>query len=310
MGLSAGLDRELVARLGDFAVRIANYTPDAFRSAGPRSCRTHRCAARRHTRGRGAGGAEADADRRQRGRATAGALRQRHGPRPEVAKTIKRTTTLRVAKAGTYTFTVRQVKIRTGRKRVKSGSLILPTQAKVRVKVKAGKTTKVKLRYGTIINANVKGLSFAGVKFTGDPLSPTTLTLPAKSGRQGGRDPDRAPDGEAARRHLPPRDEGAPLGQAARRHAQGSPPPGGLPAAGHLVQAQVHAGQGRDRHGGDFGLRSAHREPRDLELPLHGLARRLLRQDQPEPQSRRGRRDPLPDDVGHPDPGFPTGRCR
>ena len=101
---------------------------------------------------------------------------------PKVSRTIKRTTTLRVARAGTYTFTVRQIKIRSGRKRVKSGSLIVPTQAKVRIKVKAGKTTKVKLRYGTIINANVKGLSFAGVKFSGDPLSPTTLTLPAKSG--------------------------------------------------------------------------------------------------------------------------------
>src|SRR5690242_18979237 len=45
---------------------------------------------------------------------------------PKYAKTLSGSTTLRVPRAGTYTFTVRQVKIRSGRKKVKDGSVALP----------------------------------------------------------------------------------------------------------------------------------------------------------------------------------------
>ncbi len=101
---------------------------------------------------------------------------------PGFKKAIKRKTTLRNLKAGTYTFTVRKAPIRSGRKGVKSGSVIYPAQAKTKVKVKAGRLTKVKLRYGTIINANVKETNLAKAKFTGDAIDPKTLTLPASSG--------------------------------------------------------------------------------------------------------------------------------
>jgi uncharacterized repeat protein (TIGR01451 family) len=100
---------------------------------------------------------------------------------PKYAKTLTRSRTLRVPRAGTYTFTVRQVKIRSGRKKVKDGSVALPAVKTTKVKVKTGRTAKAALRYGTIINANVKGLSFAMAAFTGDPTDPRTLTLPAST---------------------------------------------------------------------------------------------------------------------------------
>src|SRR4051794_3105388 len=98
---------------------------------------------------------------------------------PHLRRTLRRSATLRHLRAGRYAFTVRQVRLAHGRRKVRSGSLALPAVRSVRVRVRTGHVTTVRLRYGTIVNANVKRPSLRGLTLTGDPVSPRTITLPA-----------------------------------------------------------------------------------------------------------------------------------
>lgn len=98
---------------------------------------------------------------------------------PRLSKALKRSQTLSRLRPGRYTFTIQQVKIAGRRSGVQAGSLALPSKPRVRVRVKAGQTGSVTLKYGTIVNANVLRLDLRPLSVQGDPNNPSAVVLPA-----------------------------------------------------------------------------------------------------------------------------------
>lgn len=96
---------------------------------------------------------------------------------PGFSTVLKGSRTIRHARAGSYTFTVRPVTIGRGH-HVRAGSLALPARRQERVRVKAGRTAGIRLEYGTIINANVRRLNLSPVSVRGDPRNPSGIVLP------------------------------------------------------------------------------------------------------------------------------------
>jgi uncharacterized repeat protein (TIGR01451 family) len=81
-------------------------------------------------------------------------------------------------RAGRYSFVVREVKIGRGH-HVRAGSLDIPSAPRVQVRVRAGKTAIVAIRYGTIVSANVRRLSRGPISVSGEPTDPSSIVLPA-----------------------------------------------------------------------------------------------------------------------------------
>ena len=122
--------------------------------------------------------AQADAGRGQRDRAPAGGEGQRQGPRPglrEDADALDHADLPKAASSPSPSVSHPQ-----GERR--SSPAASPARGRDRQgHAQEGATGRAKLAYGTIIHVNVKGLSFAKTAFTGDPLDPKTLTLPAST---------------------------------------------------------------------------------------------------------------------------------
>jgi uncharacterized repeat protein (TIGR01451 family) len=100
---------------------------------------------------------------------------------PRFSKSLRGSETLRRVRPGLYTFVVGKVKIARAQKGVRAGSEAVPVKSRVRVRVKSGRTARVRLSYGTIINANVRRLKLSPLSVEGDPTNPSRLTLPAAS---------------------------------------------------------------------------------------------------------------------------------
>lgn len=88
-------------------------------------------------------------------------------------------TGLRV-RAGLYRLTVDRVKLRRSHKGIKRGATALPVRKKLRVKVRSHRKATLSIRYGTIINPGVRGVTGQVAKVIGDARSPSGVVL--KSG--------------------------------------------------------------------------------------------------------------------------------
>jgi hypothetical protein len=111
-----------------------------------------------------------------------GALTVLGPPQSPGAKRFKRvvavakTRTLKVA-PGTYRVKVARVEVRRRHKQVRPGASVLPLRRTLQVKVRSGKRARLSVRYGTIINPGVQGVSGRVVKVLGDPRSPSGVVL-------------------------------------------------------------------------------------------------------------------------------------
>ncbi|HEV7482340.1 MAG TPA: hypothetical protein VGO13_04505 [Solirubrobacterales bacterium] len=89
---------------------------------------------------------------------------------------VARTASLRLA-PGSYRVKVAQVEVRRRHKQVRPGASALPLRRTLHVKVRPGKRARLSVRYGTIINPGVVGVSGRVAKVLGDPSSPDGVIL-------------------------------------------------------------------------------------------------------------------------------------
>lgn len=98
---------------------------------------------------------------------------------PHFSRVLHGSRTLRRLRPGRYVLTVRKVKIARRVKGVRAGSVALPSEGRLFIRLKAGQTLTVHVAYGTIVNANVRRLETDPVSVRGDPADPSELVLPA-----------------------------------------------------------------------------------------------------------------------------------
>ena len=96
---------------------------------------------------------------------------------PGLTRRLRGSHTFTRVRPGTYTLTVRRVRIGGAHRRVRAGSIALPAVSKKRARVRAGRTARVKAAYGTIVNANVKRPSLGRFTVRGNAVSPSALVL-------------------------------------------------------------------------------------------------------------------------------------
>jgi hypothetical protein len=89
-------------------------------------------------------------------------------------------------KAGAYRIRVKSVAVKRGRGKVKKGAKVFPVEKTLRVRVRKRKTSKVTLRYGSVLNPGVVKLSTSPRQVEGNPDDPSGLILPAGSGLKKG----------------------------------------------------------------------------------------------------------------------------
>ena len=133
-----------------------------------------------------------------------------HGPpqaagakRFERVIAVARTATLKLA-PGTYRVKVARVELRRRHKQVRAGASALPLRRTLQVKVRPGKRAKLGVRYGTIINPGVVGVSGRIARVLGDARSPSGVVLRGSAGVRRGallsaRPSDLLPNGLLAR---------------------------------------------------------------------------------------------------------------
>ncbi|MGV1047737.1 MAG: hypothetical protein ACOYD4_04310 [Solirubrobacterales bacterium] len=80
-------------------------------------------------------------------------------------------------RAGHYRLRLPKVRLRHGKGRIDAGAVASPVRRVLRVTVRADRQRKLDIRYGTIINPGVRGVSGRIVRILGDPLSPSGLVL-------------------------------------------------------------------------------------------------------------------------------------
>jgi hypothetical protein len=78
---------------------------------------------------------------------------------------------------GRYRVKLARVTLRRGRGRIDRGAVASPVRKKLRVTVRADRNSALDVRYGTIINPGVRGVSGRIARVLGDPLSPSGLVL-------------------------------------------------------------------------------------------------------------------------------------
>jgi hypothetical protein len=119
------------------------------------------------------------------------------------AVAVARTASLRLA-PGSYRVKVARVEVRRRHKQVRPGASALPLRRTLEVKVRPGKQAKLSVRYGTIINPGVVGVSGRVAEVLGDPISPEGVVLTGDKGVRRGavlsaRPDDLLPNGLLAR---------------------------------------------------------------------------------------------------------------
>ncbi len=75
------------------------------------------------------------------------------------SRVITRSAVLRRLRPGRYVLTNRQVRVARARSGVRAGSLALPSERIVRIRVKARRPNQARLSYGTIVNADTRRLA-------------------------------------------------------------------------------------------------------------------------------------------------------
>ncbi len=78
---------------------------------------------------------------------------------------------------GRYRIRVVPVKIRHARGGIKRGALAKPDRRVLRVRVRVGRSSKRKARYGTIVNPGVRTVTGKVAAILGDPLNPSGVVL-------------------------------------------------------------------------------------------------------------------------------------
>jgi hypothetical protein len=99
--------------------------------------------------------------------------------------TARPTTRLKV-KAGTYRVRVSRVELRRSHRSVRRGALASPVRRKLRVKVRAKRVAKLRVRYGTIVNPGVRNVSGRVAAVLGNPRSPSGVVLRPGAGAHRG----------------------------------------------------------------------------------------------------------------------------
>lgn len=82
-------------------------------------------------------------------------------------------------RAGAYRVKLAPVKLPEGKGRIDRGAVASPVHRKLRVTVRADHESKLDVRYGTIVNPGVRGVSGKIARVLGDPDSPSGVVLAA-----------------------------------------------------------------------------------------------------------------------------------
>lgn len=90
--------------------------------------------------------------------------------------TARPVTRLKV-KTGTYRVRVARVELRRSHRSVRRGAVASPVRRKLRVKVRAKRVAKLRIRYGTIVNPGVRNVSGRVAAVLGNPRSPSAVVL-------------------------------------------------------------------------------------------------------------------------------------
>jgi hypothetical protein len=80
-------------------------------------------------------------------------------------------------KAGIYRLRVSRVELRRSHRSVRRGAMASPVRRKLRVNVRAKRVSKVRIRYGTIVNPGVRGVSGRIAAVLGNPRAPSGVVL-------------------------------------------------------------------------------------------------------------------------------------
>lgn len=101
-----------------------------------------------------------------------------------IKRTFRKATAARLSKlpVGGYRIKVLEVATPQAVSVIRAGARVLPVKPTLKVRVKRGKTGRVAIRYGTIVNPGLESVSPGAIKtVTGDPLNPTSIHLSSSS---------------------------------------------------------------------------------------------------------------------------------
>jgi hypothetical protein len=90
-----------------------------------------------------------------------------------------RRTTIRRARAGLWTVSLRHVELRRGWRTARRGARVFPVQRRIVRRVRPGRRTTLVARYGTIVNPRVRKAPRGLLSVQGDPSNPTALVYGA-----------------------------------------------------------------------------------------------------------------------------------